>query len=222
MDPSSDDPAGTQEPAAPDPERMVLPEDVRAYFAEHPHVFPGMDVTVIIAGQKARRLRPDLSDEDFRLLFLDALERVSGHQASIVEEVLAYLAAVRPPPGALPPAVRPGAPELGEERARAELEQALALARRERARRWWPESWPTPSEVAEYRTQLESGWARGWPAHWPPRSQVEQAQQRLAWQERDPLTYKELAAAHDPPISARTLTRRLRRYPTLRSLLPHR
>ncbi|MGO9207491.1 MAG: hypothetical protein ACLQBX_15135 [Candidatus Limnocylindrales bacterium] len=173
------------------------------------------------AVEKAHRQRPDLGADEFDILA--NLATLSGNWETAADEILAHVNAVRKPDapvvsGPQPPALR-GAPPLVEQRAQDELEHAIARARRSRARRWWPDDWPTQSEVAEYRAQLAGGWARGWPHGWPSRRDVELAQVEIESHADEPQAYEEIAAAHDPAISVRTLKRRLHTFPDLRSLL---
>lgn len=184
---------------------------------------------------EAHRTRPDLTDEDFEILARHATR--SGVWDDAPREIAEYVNAVRPALAApaplvvtrssaaasssIPPAL-PGAPRLSEQAARDELRRAIKAAREDRSRRWWPDSWPARSEVVAWRGRVDGGWGRGWPSTWPPARRIERALQLIELDQHARLTHAEIAAAHDPPISVRTLRRRLRRFPLLGDLLPPR
>jgi hypothetical protein len=94
---------------------------------------PGYPLTQ--AYEAARPHRPDLTDDEFRVLATEAFPSLSGHWGSAVDEILAHVNAVRPP--------GPSAEPRTASRRRLRLERALAqLAKAGR-------SAPTEDEIAK-------------------------------------------------------------------------
>jgi CRP-like cAMP-binding protein len=118
-----DEPPGGEAEGRQDDGLAITRADMAAYLEEHPAMAGHTGAVLEVAARKARRRRPDLSDDEFATLARQALPNVSLRMESVVDEILTYIQAYRPAP---PRAGRPGAPRLSEGECQRQLQSALA------------------------------------------------------------------------------------------------
>jgi hypothetical protein len=95
-----------------DSDLAITEAEIRAYLEEHPGM-SGMEGTfLVLALEKARRRRLDLTDTEFRILANESIPRAPWRNETLAAEILAGIQARRPAP---PLRGRPGAPVLDED-----------------------------------------------------------------------------------------------------------